>query len=107
MVVQHKITAGKIYKMEGEMQHGSWVDTAHSSHSLFSYSFLTEIRGKKNILYVQVGLGCQHSCFGHILCTGQTVECSMSCSKLDRLLNQAMSTYMKYMLPFGLLAVTF
>ncbi len=38
---------------------------------------------------------------------GQTVECSMSCSNLDRLWNQAMSTCMKYMLRMGFLAVTF
>ncbi len=38
--------------------------------------------------------------------TDQTVKCSMSSSNLDRLWNQAMSTYMKYMLPMGFLAVT-
>ncbi len=32
---------------------------------------------KKSILFVQVGLGSQHTGIGHILCTGQTVECSM------------------------------
>ncbi len=81
--------------------------------------FLTEIsdfcykdsipgrRGKKSILFMQFGLGRQHTGIGHILCTDQTVECSMSCSNLDTLWNQAMSTYMKYMLPIGFLAVTF
>ncbi len=57
---------------------------------------------------MQVGLGRQHTgIIGHILCTGQTVEYSMSCYDLERLLNQSMSTYMKYTLPIGLLAVTF
>ncbi len=55
---------------------------------------------------MQVGLGRQHTGIGHILCTGQLVKCSMSCSNLDRLVNQSISTYMKYMLPIGFLAVT-
>ncbi len=44
---------------------------------------------------------------GHILCMGHTVEYSMSCFNLLRLLNQAITTYMKYMSPICLLAVTF
>ncbi len=80
--------------------------------------FLTEIRdfyykdnfpgriGKNSILFLWVGLGRQHTGIGHILCNGQTVECSMSCYDLDRLWHQAMSTYIKYMLPIGFLAVT-
>ncbi len=63
--------------------------------------------GKKSILFVGVGLGSQHTGIGHILCMGHTVEYSISCYYLERFLNQAMSTYMKYMLPIGLLAVTF
>ncbi len=56
---------------------------------------------------MRVGLGRQHTVIGHILCMDHTVEYSMLCYDLKRLLNQAMSTYMKYTLPIGFLAVTF
>ncbi len=56
---------------------------------------------------MRVGLGRQHTCIGHILCTGQTVKYSISCYDLDRLWYQDMSIYMKYMLPICFLAVTF
>ncbi len=90
----------------------------HEWTSLSSLDFLTEIRdfcykdsipgrkGQKKHYFHASRIRPSPQGIGHILCPGQTVESRMSCSNLDRLWNQAMSTNMKYMLRMGFLAVT-
>ncbi len=74
----------------------------------FCYKYVLSGKGSLfSTFFVWIRLGRQHRGIGHILCMGHTVKYSMSYFNLKRLLNQAMTTYMKYMLPIRLLAVTF